>query len=619
MVLGAVLLCGLIGLVLPGYLLSKIFGDQKSAWSTGLVSSIVIMFNVIFWMEIAGVRIVPVRVFAVEVALSLVLTSMWWLRAAKNGTANLASSRPWQFDGTTTLRACAVVAAVITGAAVLLRAWLWPLSGADVPFRWGFLPARILESESFRFYPPITAQDFQHYFFTDGIPPAVSFVYWWIYGTAGRTEPWLTFWFITAQYAAIVYFTYALARRLGSPNAGWFAVAMLACSSRFTNNILIGQESGLLALSLIAVLYHVVTGSQEKRWQHFILAGIAAGLGALSREYGWAMLFVGFGAAIWLRADWRQVAILIVSTVVAAGPWYVRNWVLTGNPFYSNSFFGAPVNAMHAAVMDYYVSVLGFKAWTIDTWLNLAKLLVIGATWQITLGTIAGIACLRKYGFLTGAMAVVTLLWAYSMPRTSGGPEYSTRVLCPALPIASVLAGIWVDGLSQSLRRVRVGWWVGFCILWPLGLLSTLMFPSDISNPNLWRLVFSSRMTLSPWYEQLVQLPQGSRVLSDNAYIHTTLYGKGIDVVPIWSPEVGFLLDPAVSGSEARKRLRQAGIHWVVLNSDLNGMYLVTNVPFYRDDRKNWVPQLTDNRSFAVYELPDLDSMNGPLIEHPPP
>lgn len=87
MVLVAVLLCGLIGLVLPGYLLSRILGDQRSAWSTGLISSIVIMFNVIFWMEIVGVRIVPVRVFAVEIGLSFVLASMWWLRAAKNATA----------------------------------------------------------------------------------------------------------------------------------------------------------------------------------------------------------------------------------------------------------------------------------------------------------------------------------------------------------------------------------------------------------------------------------------------------------------------------------------------------------------------------------------------------
>jgi hypothetical protein len=249
----------------------------------------------------------------------------------------------------------------------------------------------------------------------------------------------------------------------------------------------------------------------------------------------------------------------------------------------------------------------------------MALLLIVGATWQVTLGTVAGLAYLRKYGFLTVAVIVVTLLWAYSMSRTSGGPEYSMRVLCPALPIASVLAGLWVDELSRSFRWLRVGWWIGFWILWPLGLVSTLIFPSNISNPNAWSTILSRRADPKLWYELLKKLPQGTRILTDNAYIHTFLYGKGIDVVPIWSPEVAFLLDPAVSGLEARKRLRQAGIQLVVFGSDLNGLYLATNVPLYRDDRKNWVTRLTDKISFAVYELPDPDSIGSPLIEHPPP
>src|SRR4051794_38618237 len=134
MILATDLFYGLIGLVLPGYLLSRLLGDQRSAWGTGLISSIVIMFNVIFWMEAVGLRIVPARVFAVELGLSLLLAIMWWLRVAKNESAKMAVPRTWQIDGSKTLAACAVMAAVLTGAAVLLRAWLWPLSGADVPF-----------------------------------------------------------------------------------------------------------------------------------------------------------------------------------------------------------------------------------------------------------------------------------------------------------------------------------------------------------------------------------------------------------------------------------------------------------------------------------------------------
>jgi hypothetical protein len=618
--LATVLVCGLIGLILPGYLLSKILGDRQAAIGTGLVASIVLLFSVIFWMEVAGLRITPARVFGVEIGLSLILAFVWWVGASKISTPSNDISPDWRSKGMKSLGACAIGAAIFSSAVFLLRAWLWPLSGDDVPFRWEFLAARILESEGFKFYPPITAEHFKHYFHTDGIPPAVSFVYWWTYGTAGRSEPWLTCWFVTAQYVAAMFFTYALASRLGTPRTGWIALAMLACSSRFSNNVLIGQESGLLTLSLVAVVYHVVAGCQEKHWQHFVLAGLAAGLGALSREYGWAILLIGVGTLIWFKGSLRNTVVLSATTVAVAGPWYARNWILTGNPFYSNSFFGMPVNAMHVALIDHYVSMLGFKSWTMETWLSFAKHLLVGATWQVTLGIVAGLVYFRKFGFLTMAMIVVALLWVYSMPRTSGGAAYSTRVLCPAIPIASVLAALWVNDKSQSWQWVRFSWWVGFLILWPIGMLSTALFPGDISNLDSWRNVISERSAPTPWYERLVgRAPQGTRILTDNAYMHAYLYGKGIDIVPIWSPEVEFLMDPSISGLEARTRLQKMGIRLVVLSADLNGQYLTANIPLYRDDRKNWVVELTDSATFALFELPEPNDFGSPLIEHPPP
>ncbi len=88
--------------------------------------------------------------------------------------------------------------------------------------------------------------------------------------------------------------------------------------------------------------------------------------------------------------------------------------------------------------------------------------------------------------------------------------------------------------------------------------------------------------------------------------MHAYLYDQGIDLVPIWSPEVSFLTDRTVSASDARQRLVRAGIRLVVLNADLNGNYLTTNVPFFRDDRQNWEALVTDNSTFALYELPDF-------------
>src|SRR5262245_51608865 len=131
MIVATDLLSGLIGLVLPGYLLSRILGDRRSAWGTGFVSSIVIMFNVIFWMEVAGFRIVPVRVFAAEIGISLVLAAVWWWRTGRKPSSSIAIPRIWPFAGITMVSACGLMSVASIGAAVLLRAWLWPLSGAD--------------------------------------------------------------------------------------------------------------------------------------------------------------------------------------------------------------------------------------------------------------------------------------------------------------------------------------------------------------------------------------------------------------------------------------------------------------------------------------------------------
>jgi hypothetical protein len=101
--------------------------------------------------------------------------------------------------------------------------------------------------------------------------------------------------------------------------------------------------------------------------------------------------------------------------------------------------------------------------------------------------------------------------------------------------------------------------------------------------------------------------------------MHSYLYGKGIDIVPIWSPEVAFLMNPEVSALEARKRLLTVGIHLVVVSVDLNGQYLTKNVPFFRDDRKNWVVQLTDRSTFALFELPQPNDFGSPLLDAPSP
>src|SRR4030095_1965082 len=80
--------------------------------------------------------------------------------------------------------------------------------------------------------------------------------------------------------------------------------------------------------------------------------------------------------------------------------------------------------------------------------------------------------------------------------------------------------------------------------------------------------------------ELVRRLPAGSRILSDNAYLHAAMSETGIGVVPGWSPEVRFLF--SARPEEAERRLQSLGITSVAYYpQSLNTGYLTSASPFY--------------------------------------
>ena len=82
-------------------------------------------------------------------------------------------------------------------------------------------------------------------------------------------------------------------------------------------------------------------------------------------------------------------------------------------------------------------------------------------------------------------------------------------------------------------------------------------------------------------------LPPGYRVLSDSAYLHAALVDSGIEVVPVWSPEVRFLF--SASPEESERRLRDLHIGSVVVYPlTMNMTYLTSASPFYAALPERW-------------------------------
>jgi hypothetical protein len=320
-----------------------------------------------------------------------------------------------------------------------------------------------------------------------------------------------------------------------------------------------------------------------------VSAGLAAALCALAREYGWMAVAAGAATLAWRRFPSRQIGIFAAVAVAAAAPWYVREWLRTGNPFYSLAVGPFPVNPIHDGILQFYRTVMHVNDSVVGMLFTLAPL-------QLVAGIPGAAMRFRERGYLAAIAALVAAVWLQSVGYTSAGLETSLRVLSPAMAVLSVAA-------AGALVR-----WRGAAFLAVVGCLAWTVAQGSV-HPN----------PFTTWPEQAYKrpaepiefqmagelariMPKGSRILTDNAYLHAALVDKGVDVVPVWSPEVRFLFE--ATGSEADKRIRELGIGTIAFYpGSLNGHYLVGASKFYSELRRRWKP-VADVEKIVVFYQP---------------
>ena len=573
-----------VGLFLPGFFIAKCFRSRLLPASAFLIS-LLVLFHGIFWLGIFGISITLWTVLPTLLALS--------------GAAALASRRfaiPAGRDPAvpvlTPPERLLIWSTAAVGAVLALRSTTSPLLGGDTLFRWDFLAQRIQAVRTFNFYPPLTPADFRSYFFVDGIPPLVSFTNWWLYAAAGRHLPVLTCVLVVAQFACTLAFTYGAASALFSRRAGILAAAILASCPLYFNSVVLGQETGLTALSIAATLYFIVTEHLQNSLSAMVLAGMAAAVCALSREYGWIAAIAGVVAVLWRRRPAKDVLVFCAVALAVAGPWYARNWIRAGNPFYSLSFARFAVNPIHTGLLESYRASLGLKEWTISNWVGLIVNLVPFALIPVLAGVPALFKDLRVRGYLLMIACLLGAVWIQSIGYTSGGAEKSVRVLSPVLVVLSIAAAGLLEPLTRRTWQIRaLVLAILLCQVWTAA--NGAVYPSDLLSlaPSQWLpSAFpgkSSNVEFEVRDRLTSLLPPGYRVLSDSAYLHAALIGKGIDVVPVWSPEVRFLFSS--TAEESDRRLRELRIGSVVCYpKTLNMDYLVSKSPFYASLPERW-------------------------------
>jgi hypothetical protein len=552
------------GLFLPGYFLQRCWRSPAPVVAAFLGSGLVLFYLVVGLDALH----IPLDRWRLGAALTGVDLLLWWLaRHAASRQPSPKRTTPsarerfslWPWGPPVLLTCCAVVG----------RALVDPLSGWDNIFRWDFLSRQLLHTGTLAFYPPVSAEDFWQYGWCDGIPPLVSILNFWIYLCAPRADAWLIAARIGMETGLLFLLVGRLSNRLWGAGAAAPARAALGTSALLLWGLAMGQETGLITVTLVAMWYFLEEHAKEPDSGSLVWAALAAAAGALTREYGLCYLGFGVGLLAWHHrpvAEWLRFT--LVATAVAL-PWYARNAWRTGNPLFSHDFFGLfPTNAaytrwMHATAeylsLGHNMALLGFGAAFLTL---LAGLLFVLGAW-------GAVGARRASVPLVAVMLLVTAFWLWSIHQTAGGLVYSARVLTPALALAAALAGRALSGLTTTRRRL-------FAVVLTLAAGdaavrsfylpdSPFVLPAEFSLEG-WRKDGRKLASIyrRPSWDILATEARGRGIIVDHPVYHALLVARGAHAVPLMSPQAAAVFAPNLGFNEASARLRAAGVRFIV-------------------------------------------------------
>jgi len=296
-------------------------------------------------------------------------------------------------------------------------------------------------------------------------------------------------------------------------------------------------------------------------------------------------------------------------------PWYVRNWMLTGNPVYSNpSPLGVPVNPVHAAIIRHYSTILGFAHFDAAKWLRLAGILAGGAAVPLVIGTAGFVRSWRLLWPLFISAVVVAALWAWSVGHTAGGLRYSVRVLSPAWVLLAIAAGSvacslrrWVEA-GPAFIRVAAAGVVVLVGLW--SVLSAAAHPYTIGELPAAALRLRPDPIDTAWHcDALLEALEASdvpscRLLTDDPYMTVVAQRRKSRFVPlvVWDPAVSFLFAEPCDLDACRERLATLDVRLAFIPARSINWGFLAGVPFFAADHRSW-KRLYECDGFVVCQM----------------
>lgn len=306
---------------------------------------------------------------------------------------------------------------------------------------------------------------------------------------------------------------YAIAWDLTRKQGHAVIAGLLAVFPGFYAHVLVLPDNfALFALAGSVCLWTAGRGLRDRKPLWFGLAGLAAGIGHLTRADGLLLVGIALVAAMAqalprIRAGNRKQgpgwtwlasgALVLGGYLMVMGPWFLRNWLVLGTPLagagtrtmflttYDDVFaYGRPLTL--GSYLDWgWGEILGSKAQAL--WINLQRLWVENLLIFLLPFSALGLWALRRERllwpfFLYLPLLFIAMTFVFTFPGVRGGLFHSGGVLLPFF-FAAAGPGLEVV-LRWAARRLR-GW--HFRKAWPVfggGLVGLAVLVTALA---LWR------------------------------------------------------------------------------------------------------------------------------------
>jgi hypothetical protein len=272
-------------------------------------------------------------------------------------------------------------------------------------------------------------------------------------------------------------------------------------------------------------------------WQMLILASLAAGLAAMTRYSGAAIVLGGTVALLVDPGRERtqrllRAGLFAAAACIAPAAWFVRNLVITGNLANRSLGFHPPVRAdlldLASTISHWLVPHGPATRW--DRAAAIVVLLIIGL---VILATRSG---QRQHRRLDGGAIAGILLFTYlafilfSKTLVDAHTQLDQRILAPVWVCGLIVLATRIAGPSRSHDRVLVGAIVALA-LFGQGIRAGLWVREA---PDLWLGYGSRQWGRSDLLRFVERLPEGTRIFSnadDLIYLRTGRFAKPLPKV----------------------------------------------------------------------------------------